>query len=136
MINNAVLEAVSLEREWCVRIEGLMNNWNPEAIPLQLSRQARVTLFDYRNELVRVASSLLQPAHEMYTAPYQLATRLMIGLHLLECFSHEISDETAATAVMLARHYGARQICTWKDAHADMANCHDSRLKLVHLDAA
>jgi hypothetical protein len=136
MINNAALEGVSLQQGWSVRIGGLMDGWNPKAFPLQLSRQARVTLFNFHNELFDLTSRLLQPAHEMYTAPYRLATRLMIGLHLLESGSPEISEKTAAAAVMLARHYGPRQICTWKDAHANTMNGHDFPSRLVHLDAA
>jgi hypothetical protein len=136
MINNAALEAVSLQEEWRIRVEGLMDDWNTEAFPLQLSRQGLVTLFDYHNELFHAASGLPQPAQGIFTAPYQLAARLMIGLHMLDCGSPQISKEMAETAVMLARHYGARQICAWQDARAGMSNCHDCKSKLVHLDAA
>jgi hypothetical protein len=135
-INNAALGAVTLQEEWGARMEGLMDGWNPEGIPLRLSRQGLAMLFSFRNHLHKLASYLLQPAEDIYTAPYRLAGRLMIGLHLLDGGSPQIPDETVATAVMLAKHYGPRQICTWKDMHDDWLKDHSFHPKLAHLGAA
>lgn len=136
-INNAALEAVTFQEEWGARIEGLMKGWNPEGFPLRLSRQGLATLFEFRNQLQHLASSLIPPAHSMCTAPYQLAGRLMIGLHLLvDSGSPQIPDETVAAAVMLAKHYGPRQICTSRDANAAWMKDHSFHPELAHLDAA
>jgi hypothetical protein len=132
-INSAALDVVSLQNEWHSRIESLMGVWNPEAIPLRLSRKARVILFDFHNQVVGLTAGLLQPAQEIFASPYQLATRLMIGLHLLGRPDLQISDETAAAAVMLARHYGPRQLCAWKDIYDPMP---EALSRLVHLEVA
>jgi hypothetical protein len=44
--------------------------------------------------------------------------------------------ESPLTAVMLAKHYGARQICAWRDGHADVMNGHDFQSKRLRLNAA
>jgi hypothetical protein len=136
VIDNPALEALSLQNEWCMRMDHLMDGWNPEAVPYQISRKAKVKLFCFHNDLIRSTSKLPQPAIHVYRAPYQLAIRLMVGLNLLETGSLQISSETAETAVNLARHYGRRQLCTWMDAHADTTASRDAQSKLLRLHAA
>jgi hypothetical protein len=95
-----------------------------------------LTLFGVRNYLHKLASKLPLPFEEIYTAPYHLAGRLMIGLHLLDGGAPQIPDQTVAAAVMLARHYGPRQICTSKDANAEWMEEHSFQPKVVCADAA
>ncbi len=77
-------------------------------------------------------------AQNIVAASYNLATRFMVGLHLMDCRSPVITEETAVTAMKLARHYSARQICAWLDAHAEGMTGHDfhGQSKVVRLEAA
>jgi len=136
-IYKSTLTEVGFQDAWHQRIEGLMDSWNPEAVPLRVCPPALERLFSYHNDISSQTARLPPDAQAVCCAPYSLATRLMIGLHLLSDASPQIANKTAATAVSLAQHYGARQCSVWLDAHAYILHMDPAaRSNLVRLDVA
>ncbi len=137
LITNAILERFTSQEAWRRQMEDLMT-WNPDAILLRKTNGARAKLFVFYNEVLKTLPELPAGAQELVAASYNLATRIMVGLHLMDRRFHEITEKTAVTAVQLAKHYSARQICAWLDAHADGVTGHDfqGQPRVVRMKAA
>jgi len=69
-IYKSALTEVRLQDAWHQRIEGLMDHWNPEALPLHVCPPALECLFGYHNDILSQTARLPPDARSVCCAPF------------------------------------------------------------------